>query len=71
MQNVQKLTGAGGCSTYVSKYIAKIDEQNYVIIMVDGEGCLVSKANFLHNTKVGSSKTAADSEKKETFKQTT
>ena len=64
MQNVQKLTGAGGCSKYVCKYIAKIDEQNYVIICVDGEGCLVSKATFLHNIKVSSSKAAEDSERK-------
>ena len=63
MQNVQQLTGAGGCSKYVCKYIAKIDEQNYVIIEVDGKGRLVSKATFLHNTKVSSSKNAQDSER--------
>ena len=38
MQNVQRLTGAGGCSKYVCRYIAKIDEQNNVIIEVDGKG---------------------------------
>eukprot|EP00957_Ditylum_brightwellii_P058570 4441184-Ditylum_brightwellii.AAC.1 len=64
MQNVQKLTGAGGCSKYACKYIAKLDEQNYIIIVVGGEGCFVSKATFLRNTKVGSPKAATDSEKK-------
>ena len=62
MQNVQRLTGAGRYSKYICKYIAKIDEQNYVIIEVDGKGRLVSKATFLHNTKVSSSKNAQDSE---------
>jgi hypothetical protein len=51
MQNVQRLTGAGGCSKYVCKYIAKIDEQNYVIIEVKGEGRLVSKATFYTTQK--------------------
>ena len=64
MQNVQRLTGAGGCSKYVCKYIAKIDEQNYVIVYVDGEGKLITKATFLHNTKVTSSKMAEDEKRK-------
>ncbi len=63
MQNVQRLNGSGGCSKYVCKYIAKIDEQNYVIIEVDGVGQLVSKASFLHNTKVSSSKNIQDKER--------
>ena len=60
MQNVQKLTGTGGCSKYVCKYIAKIDEQNYVVVNVNGEGHFVTKSRFLHNTKVVSSKIAED-----------
>ena len=60
MQNVQKLTGAGGTSKYVCKYIAKIDEQNYVVVNVNGEGQFVTKSKFLHNTKVASSKIAED-----------
>eukprot|EP00957_Ditylum_brightwellii_P198748 15149064-Ditylum_brightwellii.AAC.1 len=32
MQNVQRLTGTGRCSKYICKYIANIDEQNYVVI---------------------------------------
>ena len=60
MQNVQKLTGTGGCAKYVYKYILKIDEQNYIIIEVDWDGRLVSKDTFLHNTKVSSSRTAED-----------
>ena len=64
MQNVQRLTGNGGCSKYVCKYIAKIDEQNYVVVKVDGQGQLVTQANFLHNTKVLSSKIGEDRERK-------
>jgi hypothetical protein len=58
MQNVQFLTHCGGVNKYVVKYIGKIDEQNYVIICTDGSkiGKLVSKAFFLHNTKVSTSK---------------
>ena len=35
-----------------------IEDHNYIIIKVDGEGILVSKSTFLHNKKVSSSKTA-------------
>ena len=56
MQNIQVLKGAGGCSKYVLKYITKNDEQNYVIIDVSGKGKMVSKAHYLHNTKVVSSR---------------
>lgn len=56
MQNVQRLVGTGGCSKYICKYIAKLDEQNYVVIEVDGEDKLVTQATYLHNTKVSSSK---------------
>ena len=64
MQNVQRLTGAGGTAKYVCKYIAKIDEQNYVVVEVDGEGKMISKVSFLHNTKITSSKIAQDRERK-------
>ena len=58
MQNVQFLTLCGGVNKYVVKYIGKIDEQNYVIIGTDSSknGALVSRAYFLHNTKVSTSK---------------
>ena len=56
MQNIQVLTGAGGCSKYVLKYISKIDEQNYVVVSVEGQGKITTRANYLHNTKVTSSK---------------
>jgi hypothetical protein len=63
MQNVQKITGTGGCNKYVCKYIAKIDEQNYVIVSVkDGaNGKLTTNTKFLHNTKVAG--TAINEEK--------
>ena len=56
MQNVQMLTDCGGVNKYVVKYIGKIDEQNYVVIYADGRGQLVTKGQFLHNTKITSSK---------------
>ena len=68
MQNVQQLTGTGGTAKYVCKYIAKIDEQNYVVIEVNGEGQLMRKVSFLHNSKVTSSKMAQDKEKDSTKK---
>ena len=47
------------------KYIAKLDEQNYVVIKTDNfkNGCLVKKAVFLHNTKVTTTKIHENSEK--------
>ena len=56
MQNIQRLSGPGGCSKYVCKYLAKVDEQNYVVILVDGQGQLAIQAKFLHNTKITSTK---------------
>ena len=56
MQNIQMLTDCGGVNKYVCKYIGKIDEQNYVVIHVDGREQLVTKGQFLHNTKITSSK---------------
>ena len=60
MQNIQMLTDCGGVNKYVCKYIGKIDEQNYVVIYVDGKGQLVSKGTFLHNTKITTSKKNED-----------
>ena len=62
MQNIQKWTRTGCCTKYLCKYIENINDQNYVIIEVDGEGILVSKATFIHNTKVSSSKTTENKE---------
>ena len=55
MQNVQVLTGTGGCYKYVCKYITKNNEQSYVVV-VDGSGKLVKKLTFFHNKKVMSLK---------------
>lgn len=60
MQNAQQLTECGGVNKYVCKYIGKIDENNYVVVNVDGKGQLVTKAVFLHNTKVVTSKIHED-----------
>ena len=62
MQNVQWLTQCGGVNKYVVKYIGKIDEQNYVIVSTDSQqsGKLVSRAYFLHNTKVTTTKINED-----------
>lgn len=62
MQNIQVLTQTGGVNKYVCKYIGKIDEQNYVVVKVDDKstGSLMTKATFLHNTKVSSSKINED-----------
>ena len=53
MQNVQCLSRSGG----LNKYIAKIDENNYVIIHAhpNDKGVLISQSTFLHNTKITSS----------------
>ena len=67
MQNLQQLILTGGVNKYVCKYIGKIDEQNYIVIFVDTEtnGMLVTKATFLHNTKVTSSKMGEDKQRKQ------
>ena len=58
MQNIQILLHGGGVNKYVCKYIAKLDEQNYIVVMVDPEtnGQLVKVARFLDNTKVQTTK---------------
>ena len=60
MQNIQQLTDCGGVKKYICKDIGKIDENNYVVVYVDGKGQLVTKAFFLHNTKVVTSKINED-----------
>ena len=64
MQNLQRLLGAGGCSKYVCKYIAKVDEQNYLVVEIEGKRQLVTKAYFLHNTKLSTSSMGESKEKK-------
>ena len=58
MQNIKMITNSGGCSKYTIKYIRKLDAQNYVIVYTDSHnnGNLVTKGNFLHNTKLSASK---------------
>ena len=58
MQNNQILLNCAGLNTYVCKYVGSIDEGNYVVIETDKEkgGALTTQTNFLHNTKVSSSK---------------
>ena len=65
MQNIQKITNAGGCNKYTIKYLAKIDEQNYVIVYTDGNksGKFITKSTHLHNSKLSASKYNDDKER--------
>ena len=63
MKNAQWLTGTGGCSKHVCKYLSKTDEQNYVIVDIDRRGKLVTEEFFLHNTKITSSKKREDKDR--------
>ena len=63
MQNVKFLTDKGGCSQYVCNNISKNDEQNYVVVLVDISGKFFTKATFLHNTKVMTSKMGEDKDR--------
>ena len=47
--------GTGDINKYVCNYIMKNDNQSYVVVGVDVEGVLVTKATSLHNNKVTSS----------------
>ena len=60
IQNFQVITGTGVCSKYICKYTSKIDKHNYIVILVNGAGKLVTKSTFLHNTKITSSKLGED-----------
>ena len=57
MQNVQSLNCTNGTNKYVCKYCAKLDQQNYIIVKSHphNAGTLMSKSQFLHNTKITSS----------------
>lgn len=66
MQNIQRLTHCGGVNKYICKYIGKIDEQNYVVVHVNGKGQLVTKGQFLHNTKIRASKNNKDNARAKT-----
>ena len=58
MQNAQVLTQTNGCNKYLCKYIAKVDEQNQIIISSSTHkmGTLKSNTEFVYNTKISSSK---------------
>lgn len=56
MQNIQILKNCSSVNIYFCKYIGKIDEQNYVVIYVDEKGQLFSKGQFIHKTKISTSK---------------
>ncbi|KAL7539846.1 hypothetical protein ACHAXR_009663, partial [Thalassiosira sp. AJA248-18] len=62
MQNAQILTGTNGVSRYVVKYIVKLDEGNRCTVWADQHTGAVIRAesNFLHNTKITSSKLNED-----------
>ena len=56
-QNCQLLTEAGGCCKYFCKYLAKINKQNYINILMDNKKkfSYASNSTYLHNTKFASS----------------
>ena len=57
MQNAQVLAHTNGISKYLCKYIAKMDEGNYVTLCQDAHtGQWVLEKTHLHNTKIVSSK---------------
>ena len=53
MENIQILTQSGGVNKYVCKHIAKMDEQNFVIVKTDSHknGKLVKKSAYLHKNE--------------------
>ena len=58
MQNLQILYGTNGVARYVVKYIVKLDQGNRCIVWADAHTGAVMRAEhqFLHNTKITSSK---------------
>ena len=58
MQNAQILHGTNGVARYVVKYIVKLDDGNRCIVWADAHTGAVMRAekDFLHNTKITSSK---------------
>jgi len=57
MQNIQYLYCTNGVNKYVCKYVAKLDQANYVVVRAhpNDKGVLLTKSQFLHNTKIASS----------------
>ena len=57
MQNVQYLYCTNGVKKYVCKYVSKLDQTNYVVVRThpNDKGMLLTKSQFLHNTKISSS----------------
>ncbi|KAL7538852.1 hypothetical protein ACHAXR_012264, partial [Thalassiosira sp. AJA248-18] len=62
MQNAQILNGTHGVASYVVKYIVKLDEGNRCTVWSDAHTGAVMRAEhqFLHNTKITSSKKNED-----------
>ena len=62
MQNSQVLTKCAGLNKYICKYIGSVDEKARVQLKINthDQGTLMSKATFLHNTKISSSKKNED-----------
>ena len=58
MHNIQVIIDTGGCNKYTIKYIGKIYTQNDVIVCTNSHknGKLVTKINFVHNSKLYASK---------------
>ena len=61
---MQRLTGTGGCSRYVQKYIGNIHKQNYIDVEENGKGKATTKAYHLHNAKVTLLEMGEDKDKK-------
>lgn len=57
MQNIQWIGQVGGTNKYICKYLGKIDKQNYVVVSSKSNtnGEMVTRAEFIHNSKVSSS----------------
>ena len=51
MKNIQIISGAGGCITYVCKHLSNIDKDIYVFIKVDVGGNLEKNIYFYSKHK--------------------
>ena len=62
MQNAQVITGTNGVARYVVKYIVKLDQGNRCTVWADPHSGAVMQIqkDFLHNTKITSSKINED-----------
>ena len=58
MQNAQILTGTNGVAKYVVKYVVKLDQGNRCNVWADAHTGAIMRVDhqFLHNTKIASSK---------------